>query len=390
MLFAQRRTFLSLMVGALVMVSSAVGETGGKNLWSTFETTRNGPLALHQEFDVEQHAGSSYAQHVQHYQLVVDFAQGKWREQMIGGNGDRIQLFDGQDLYTFEPGGTEYTRKKQSGNKDEQLPAPFENRLDWGKAKEVQRGPCGFAGKDHTCVIVDVPIKPWLRPTTPGDVATMTGGTSRVMIDTETGIWLRCDISAVVDNSGFPVQWDLTYTIKQMSYGAIPDANLFKVPEGMQEVKQLTPWDDAQIKKQLAGKPAPDMTVTDLQGNPVSLASLKGKTVLLDFWTTWCPPCQADASLDKLNQKYGNKSLAIVGISVSEDRETVVNYLQKHPHHYPIVLSTENRLPRPYEIHIFPTYMIIDPDGKLTTAEQGDQGFGKLRKDLKKAGLDVE
>jgi len=389
MSFAHKLTFL--LIGALMIASSAAGETADNNLWSAFQTTRNGQLALHQEFDVEQEASSTYRHQSQHYQLVVDFAQGKWREQMIGGNGDRIRLFDGEDLFTFEPGGTEYTRKQQSG-KDEVLPALFDNRLDWGKAKEVQRGPCGFAAKeDHTCVIVDVPMKSWLRPSTPGDVATMTGGTSRVMIDTQTGIWLRCQISAIVDNAGFPVQWNLTYTIKQMSYGAVPDAALFKVPEGMQEVKQLTRWDEAEIKKELAGKPAPDMTVTDIQGRPVSLASLKGKTVLLDFWTTWCPPCQADApSLDKLNEKYGNKNLAIVGISVSEDRATVENYLLKHPHQYPVVLSSENRLPRPYEIHIFPTYMIIDPDGNLTTAEQGDQGFGKLRKDLKKAGLEVE
>ena len=117
------------------------------------------------------------------------------------------------------------------------------------------------------------------------------------------------------------------------------------------------------------------------------MAELKGKTVLLDFWTTWCPPCQADApSIDKLNQQYGDKNLAIVGISMNEDREIVEKYLKKHPHSYPVVLSSENQMPRPYQISAFPTYLIIGPDGMLMTAEEGNKGFGKLQKTSKRLG----
>jgi thiol-disulfide isomerase/thioredoxin len=114
-------------------------------------------------------------------------------------------------------------------------------------------------------------------------------------------------------------------------------------------------------------------------------ASPKGKTVLLDFWTTWCPPCQADASsIEKLNQKFGNKNLAIIGISVDEDRAIVEKYLKKHPHSFPVVLSSENQMLRAYQIRVLPTYMIIRPDGTFMTTEEGDKGFGKLRKTCKK------
>jgi len=271
------------------------------------------------------------------------------------------------------------------------LPEPYETKLNWANAKELQRLPCGFAGKDHTCVIIDAPVKSWIRPSTPGHLTKMTDGSSRIMIDTETGIWLRCHTVELVEGSRGGYQWDITYTIKDMGSRAAPDETLFKLPDSLQEVKELTPWNESRIKKQLAGKPAPDLQVTDIHGNPISLANLKGQTVLLDFWTTWCPPCQADASsIEKLNQKYGSKSLTIVGISVSEDRETVEKYLKKHPHSFAVVLSSENQLPRPYQIGVFPTYLIIGPDGTLTTAEQGDQGFGKLRKDLEKAGLQAD
>jgi thiol-disulfide isomerase/thioredoxin len=114
---------------------------------------------------------------------------------------------------------------------------------------------------------------------------------------------------------------------------------------------------------------------------------LKGKTVLLDFWTTWCPPCLADAPvLDDLYRKYADKNLMILGISVNEDRETVENFLQKHGHNFPVILATENEMPRAYQIGEFPTYSVIDPNGAVNTAFDGDQGFGELRKHLAKPG----
>ncbi|HEY1800253.1 MAG TPA: TlpA disulfide reductase family protein [Terriglobales bacterium] len=391
MLSAQRLTFLFLLIGAVVLASSSVGETTGNSVWSKFEATMHGPLALHQEFEVERRVKLGYVDQVQRYQLVVDFLQGMWREQRIGGGDGLNRVFNGQDLFEFVPGGSEFTHKKQASNKDELLPEPFETKLNWKKAKEVQSLPCGYSGKDHGCVVVDVPIKPWIRPGPTGSVITMTGGTSRIMIDAETGVWLRCHTVALVESSHGSSQWDVIYTIKQMSFGAAPAAALFQLPTGLHEVQQFTPWDEGSIKKQLAGKPAPDLQIKDIHGNSISLAAFKGKTVLLDFWTTWCPSCQSDASsIEKLNQKYCDKSLAIVGISVGEERETVEKYLKKHPHNFPVVLSSENQMPLQYQIHVFPTYLIIGPDGNLMTVEQGDQGFAKLRNDLKKAGLETD
>jgi len=80
----------------------------------------------------------------------------------------------------------------------------------------------------------------------------------------------------------------------------------------------------------------------------------------------------------------------IVAISVSEEREIVEQFLKKHPHSFPVVLTSENEMPRPYQIGIFPTYMVIAPDGTLATAVEGDQGFGDLRKFLEKAGMEIE
>jgi len=383
--------FLSVVASAAIITPWAFAETSNEALWSKFQALRQDSRNLHQEFEVTRKVTIGYVQEVFREQVTVDLSQGKWREQ-FAGNRDRIRIFDGKDIFQTEPGGTEFTRITVTVSKDWALPAPYEDILDWRRAKQLQSLPCGFSGKDHTCVIVEAPIKPWIRPDTPGNVVRMLDGTARVMVDTETGIWLRCEIAATVDTSQHRTnQWEVTYTVKQMSYGGAADMALFKLPDGLHEVGWLTPWAEERIRKELVGKPAPDLQLIDIKGTPISLANLKGKTVLLDFWATWCPPCQADASsLEKLNQKYGNGNLAVIGISVGEERAIVEKYLKKHQHSYSVALSIENQMPSAYQIGLFPTYLIISPDGTLMTVREGDQGFAKLRKDLAKAGMTAE
>jgi len=220
----------------------------------------------------------------------------------------------------------------------------------------------------------------------------MVGGSARILLDIETGLILSLRTVEGVENQSSAYQSDVSYVMKRLSYDAPADASLFKLPsEDMREVKELSRWNAAKIKKQLAGKPAPELNLTDIQGKPITLSAFKGKTVLLDFWTTWCPPCRADApALDKLYRKYGEQDLMIVGISVSEERKIVEQFLKEHPHSFPIALTTENELPSAYQIGVFPTYIVIERDGTVAAAVEGDQGFGDLRKLLRKAGLEIE
>jgi len=176
-----------------------------------------------------------------------------------------------------------------------------------------------------------------------------------------------------------------------MSFGNPPARALLELPAAGREVKTFTAWDAKKMKKDLTGEEAPALEATDMAGKLVSLSAFKGKTVLLDFWTTWCPPCRADGpALDKLYKKYGGNDLAIIGVSVSEDRKVVEKFLKEHPHPFPIVLTTENEMPRPYQVGAFPTYIIINKDGTFANAVEGDQGFADLRGLLKKAGLELE
>lgn len=319
--------------------------------------------------------------------VTVDLAPAQWREKSASGSGARIRIFDGKELLTLEDGGDEFIRAKRNPKDDAPLPSLYDLAgADWPKATELERRPCGLKPVEHTCVILNVPLKPWLH-----DANRMVQGVSRLSLDTETGLLLAVATVEAHANKDGSYQMDLRYNLKSVTYGAPAEAGAFALPAGLREVKELTRWNAARIRKQLAGKPAPELAVVDIAGKPLTLAAFKGRTVLLDFWTTWCPPCRADApALDKLYRKYGERELMIVSVSVSELRAVVEPFLKDHPHSFPIVLTTENEMPLPYQISTFPTYIVIGRDGAVTSAVEGDQGFGELRALLKKAGLEVE
>ena len=387
------RSWLYAALGLIVLNAGAVAASSASAsaLWADLSAKRDKLPGLHQEFTITHTFKTAHATQGSRQKVVLDISQAKWREQSVSGSGTDIRIFDGQELFLMEADGNEFVRVRPRSRDYDATPAPYDVAVDWAKASEQGRQPCGFAGNDHVCVTIRGPLKPWVRSWN-NRVHRMTNGIAQIVIDSETGLVVRCETQEAVDDGRTQYIQIRTYSLSRMNYGVGLDAALFKLPEnGLHEVKELTPWSLARVKKELIGKPAPPLDVKDLQGKPVSLADLKGKTVLLDFWTTWCPPCIADApALDKLYSKYGSSNFAIIGISVSEERETVQGFLKKHPHNFPVVLTTENELPRPYQVGAFPTYMVIASDGTLTNVADGDQGFGELRKFLKKAGMDTE
>ncbi len=375
------------------MCSDAASPPG---LWANLAKLRENLPGYHQEFEFHQNWILGGARASRRYTVIVDGAGQKWREQSAG----LVRVFDGKSLFRFEDDGDEYERPKLRGHGPLSLPYAMGN-ADWGKAVERERRACGYQGVDRECVLLEAPIQPWARAVAPnattsvqatGSFARLREGRVRALLDTQTGLLVSAASTEVIEGPRGSYKVDMSVELRRSQFGQAPSANLFRLPERvMSEVKEMARWDAPRIRRQFAGKPAPDFSFVDMAGRPVWLGALRGKFVLLDFWTTWCPPCREDApALNKLHQKYGDRDLAIIGITVNEERATVEKFLKGHPHDFPVVLSSENEMPRPYDIGVFPTYLVIDREGKLYAAVQGDQGFGELRKLLKKAGLDVD
>jgi len=377
---------------AILLCAAAIhAQTPAARLWDELKEKRTALPSLHQEFEVSRTFKLANSEQSSKVQLVLDMSRGQWREKTISGSSTRVRIFDGQELFSFEEGGDEFVRIHHRPKDDLPTPSLFgSGDREWQKVVEADRKPCGFSGKDQICAILDVP----LRSSATFDKEAgriFSHGRERFAMSMDTGLVVSATAVMSVERDRSPYTSQTTYNLKGSSYGGPPNVSLFKMPDGMHEVKELSKWNAAKIRKQLAGKPAPEMAVTDIQGKHVTLASLKGRTVLLDFWTTWCEACRADGpALDKLYAKYGDQNLEIIAISVSEDRTIVEKFLKEHRHAYPIVLTSENEMPHQFEIGALPTYIVIGEDGDVAGAVEGDQGFSDLRKTLKKAGMEVD
>ncbi|MCL2210449.1 MAG: TlpA family protein disulfide reductase [Treponema sp.] len=109
-----------------------------------------------------------------------------------------------------------------------------------------------------------------------------------------------------------------------------------------------------------------DFTLPLLNGENITLSSLKGKTVILNFWATWCPPCRAEMpSMDTFYKRYKDKSLEILAVDIGENINTVRQFIQKNNYSFPILLDTTRRISSIYGIEAIPTTYIIDRQGKI-------------------------
>jgi thiol-disulfide isomerase/thioredoxin len=112
------------------------------------------------------------------------------------------------------------------------------------------------------------------------------------------------------------------------------------------------------------GSPAP---LLDLDGKPVQLADLRGKVVWINFWASWCPPCQSETPiLRDLADRYRDRGLVVVGISVQESSvDNVRAYAQKYQLGYTIAADVTGAVYAAYRLNGIPSHFFIGPEGAI-------------------------
>jgi thiol-disulfide isomerase/thioredoxin len=127
------------------------------------------------------------------------------------------------------------------------------------------------------------------------------------------------------------------------------------------------------------GELAPDFTLVDLDGNQVSLSDFRGKTVFVNFWATWCPPCRAEMpEIEAVYQEHKDKGVVVIGVNilVSEilrgyDENDVLQYVQQGGYSWTFVLDTTGEVAASYNITAIPTIFFIDKDGIIQAVNIG-------------------
>ena len=275
--------------------------------------------------------------------------------------------------------------EQKMGGEEEDAPKPVSFTLE--PEETVDGTPCD---------VVRVVRQMTLEPQPDGDAEEGEKLVSKTVRFTQTIAFARSDNmprrlteSNNMSEMGGPPPSTTTYSNVKINSTIDPALFTQKMPEGFAKVD--APKEEEEEGSQRApalafkvGDKAPAFKLTSLAGPEVTLDSLKGKVVLLDFWATWCGPCkQIMPVIQKLSEEFKDKGVAVFGVNTWEKKDGAAkSYMESKKYTYGCLLAGED-LAKTYGITGIPTLIIINKDGTIAKAEVG--AGGNVEADLRAA-----
>jgi len=114
------------------------------------------------------------------------------------------------------------------------------------------------------------------------------------------------------------------------------------------------------------GDQAPDFVLEDMEGNKVQLSSLKGKGVFLNFWGTWCKPCEKEMPyMERQYSYFKNLGVEILAVNIAESDVAIESFVKKYGLTFTVLKDKDRAVTEAYDITPIPTTFLIDKNGKV-------------------------
>ncbi|HET6569069.1 MAG TPA: redoxin domain-containing protein [Rhodothermales bacterium] len=307
-------------------------------------------------------------------------------------NGPKVSLIivtNGDSTWTYMPHLKQYMAAPGGLNPGElgaSVPdflAEYSKIADGVQSAEILREESvQIEGQSYPSYVVRVQYEPG------SGIAQADSTAKTVWIDEKQHLILRDETRAYLTNTPFggPVHLNETRTIHSFTVGEPLSASLFAFNPPA-DVSRVEPQ-EAQQEATLEGKPAYDFELERLDGGTMSLASLRGKVVLVNFWATWCGPCRVEMPmLQKLYEEYRDEGFEVVAVSVGEPRTDVAPFVKTNGFTFPVLLDQDTAIANAYMAGAIPMSVIIDRDGVVRHLFSGAAPEEVVRRALQDVGI---
>jgi thiol-disulfide isomerase/thioredoxin len=136
-------------------------------------------------------------------------------------------------------------------------------------------------------------------------------------------------------------------------------------------VESLQPW---------TGGAAPSLRLKDLAGKDVALDAFRGRTVIVNFWATWCAPCVAEMpSLQRLRDRMAPGGLEVIAVNLQENAARIQPFVERLSITLPVVRDHDGSVRTAWNVGVFPTSFVVGPEGRIVLWVKGEIDWDDAR-----------